>query len=82
MVAVVPYSSEVQQPMRATAVLDGRPHMRWAAQRDREQGRAGSLQPDSRSRAAGDVRWHPRPVLRPLRCGPRARDYLSDPRIA
>src|SRR5260370_36224830 len=44
--AVVPYSSEVQQPMRATAVLDRRPHMRWAAPGDREKGRAGSLHPD------------------------------------
>jgi hypothetical protein len=49
MVAVVPYSSEVQQPMRATAVLDRRPHMRWAAPGDREQGRAGSLHPEDHS---------------------------------
>ena len=31
--------------MRATAVLDRRPHMRWAAPGDRKQDRAGSLQP-------------------------------------
>jgi hypothetical protein len=45
-VAVVPYSSETQQPMRAATVLDRRPHMRWAAPGDREQGRAGSLHPE------------------------------------
>lgn len=54
MVAVVPYSSEVQQPVRATAVLDGYPHMRWAAQRDREQGRASSLQPGGQPKAAAE----------------------------
>jgi hypothetical protein len=34
--------------MRATAVLDMRPHTRWAARVDREQGRAHSLQPEGR----------------------------------
>ena len=34
------YSSEVQQPIRATAVLDRRPHTHWAAQVDREEARA------------------------------------------
>jgi hypothetical protein len=35
MVAVDPDNSEVQQPMRATAVLDRRPHMQWeTASRD------------------------------------------------
>ena len=41
-----PYSSEVQQPMHATAVLGGHPHTRWAAPVDREQGRASSLHPE------------------------------------
>ena len=41
----VPYSSEVQQPIRVTAVLGGRPHTCWAASGDREQGRASSLHP-------------------------------------
>jgi len=45
----VPYSSEVQQPMRATAVLGGRPHMRLAGSVDREQGCASSLHPEARS---------------------------------
>jgi hypothetical protein len=40
--AAVPYSSEPQQPMRATAVLGTYRHMHWAAPFDREQGRAGS----------------------------------------
>jgi hypothetical protein len=42
---VLPYSSEVQQPMLATAVLGKRPRTRWAALFDREQWRAGSLHP-------------------------------------
>jgi hypothetical protein len=40
---VVPYSSEVQQPMRATAIMDGHQHTHQAAPFRREQGRAGSL---------------------------------------
>jgi hypothetical protein len=40
------YSSEVQQPMRATAVLGSHQHTRWAALFDREQGRAASLHPE------------------------------------
>ncbi len=43
--SVVSYSSQVQQPIRATAVLGGHPHTRWAAPVDREQGRASSLHP-------------------------------------
>jgi hypothetical protein len=46
MVAVVPYSSEVQQPMHATAVLGCHPHTHWAALSNREQGRAASLHPE------------------------------------
>ena len=47
----VPYSSEVQQPMRATAVLGGRPRMRLAGSVDREQGRASSLHPDGQGQS-------------------------------
>ena len=43
---VVPYSSGVQQPMRATAIAGGHPHAHCAAQFAREQGRADSLHPD------------------------------------
>ncbi len=43
---VVAYSSDVQQPMRATAILSRHPHTRWAASFGREQGRAGSLHPE------------------------------------
>ena len=43
--SVVPYSSEVQQPMRATAIVGRHPHARCAAPLDREQGRADSLHP-------------------------------------
>ncbi len=42
MVTIVPYSSEVQQPWRATAILGSRPHTRQAARFDHEQDRAGS----------------------------------------
>jgi len=42
-----PCSSEVQQPMRATAVLSRHPRTRYAASLDREQGRADSLHPDA-----------------------------------
>ena len=42
---IVPYSSEVQQPMRATAVLGKQPNGHWAAPFEREQGRARSLHP-------------------------------------
>jgi hypothetical protein len=44
------YSSEVQQPMRATAVLGERPHTRWAAPVDREQERAAGLHPEGQVR--------------------------------
>jgi hypothetical protein len=40
------YSSEIQQPMRATAIMDGHQHTHQAAPFGREQGRAASLQPD------------------------------------
>ncbi len=41
-----PYSSEVQQPVRATAIMSLRPHTRNAVPLDREHGRADSLHPD------------------------------------
>jgi hypothetical protein len=53
---VLPYSSEVRQPMLATAVLGKRPRTRWAAPSEREQGRAGSLHPDGLLRAACPLR--------------------------
>ncbi len=43
---IVPYSSELQQPVRAAAVLGGRLRMRWTGPVDREQGRAASLHPE------------------------------------
>ena len=39
---VVPYSSEVQQPMHATAALGKHPHTHWTAQSNSDQGCAGS----------------------------------------
>jgi hypothetical protein len=45
--ATVPYSSWIQQPRRATAVIGKRPHVHWAAPLDREQGRTRSLHPDA-----------------------------------
>jgi hypothetical protein len=46
MVTVAPYSSEVQQPIRATAVPGRHPCTHYAVPFDHEQGRAGSLHPD------------------------------------
>ena len=46
MVKVVPYSSEVQQPVRATAVLGCHPDTHQAAPFDREQTRASSFHSD------------------------------------
>jgi hypothetical protein len=43
----VPYSSEVQQPIHATAVLSTRPQTHYAAPLDRKQGSAGGLHPDA-----------------------------------
>jgi hypothetical protein len=48
--ALAPYSSQVQQPRRAVAILRRRPHAPQTALFDREQGRAGSLHP-------GGVPW-------------------------
>ncbi len=48
---IVPYSSAVQQPIRATAVLGERPQSHWAARLDREQGRAAGLHPEGRCAA-------------------------------
>jgi hypothetical protein len=43
---VFPYSSWVQQPVRAMAILGSRLHTRQAARFDHEQDRAGSLHPE------------------------------------
>jgi hypothetical protein len=48
---VAAYSSEIQQPMRTTAILGRHQHPYWAAPLDRNQDRAGSLHPD------GCPRW-------------------------
>jgi len=66
LVAAGPYSSEVQQPMRATAVLGSHQHTRWAAPFDRKQGRASSLHPD------GWPHW-PALAAQRQRCGPMYR---------
>jgi hypothetical protein len=54
--SVVSYSSEVQQPMHATAVLGCHPRTHHAAPFDHDQGRAGSLHPDGLIRAACPLR--------------------------
>jgi len=51
MVTVAPYSSKVQQPMRATAVLSRHPRRHYAAPFDHEQGHASSLHPDGQPRS-------------------------------
>ena len=43
---VAAYSSEIQQPMRTTAILGRHQHPYWAAPLDRNQDRAGSLHPE------------------------------------
>jgi hypothetical protein len=45
---VIPYSNQVQQPRRATAILASRPHTRQAARFDHEQDRAGSYGSEGR----------------------------------
>ena len=57
---VVSYSTGIQQPMRATAVLGRRAHTRWAAPADHEQVRAGSLHPEGR--CSVDQTWTEREV--------------------
>jgi hypothetical protein len=42
----IPYSSNVQQPMRAPAVQGKHPHTHHAVLFDRKQGRARSLRPE------------------------------------
>jgi hypothetical protein len=59
-VTVVPYSSEVQQPTRATAILSSHPHTCPAAPSDREQDLAGSLHPEGQSSV--DQTWTEREV--------------------
>jgi hypothetical protein len=48
LVPVMLYSSHVQQPMRATAIMDSRQHTHQAAPLGHEQGRAHSLHPEGR----------------------------------
>ena len=77
--AVIPYSSQVQQPMRATAVLSRHPHMHWTASFGREQGRAGSLHPDG---APLTLSPNSDPASLMARAGPlrdRARNARSEP---
>jgi hypothetical protein len=62
------YSSQVQQPMRATAVLGERPHTRWAAPVDREQGRAAGLHPDAPHFPAAAQAMLPLDCAAELRC--------------
>jgi hypothetical protein len=57
MVMVVGYSTEVQQPMRATAVLGCHLHTHWAAPSGREQGRTASLHPDGQGKAYALATW-------------------------
>ena len=44
--AIMLYSSKIQQPVRATAALSKHPHTHWTAPLDHEQGRARSLHPE------------------------------------
>jgi len=59
-----PYSSEMQQPVRATAALGKHPRTRQAASSDREQHRAGSLHPDGLTALAAF--WPPKDAQRCL----------------
>jgi hypothetical protein len=49
---VATYSSEIQQPVRATAALGKHPRTRQAGPSDREQHRAGSLHPEGHGQSA------------------------------
>ena len=70
---VVSYSSGVQQPVRATAVLNRRLHTRRAAPVEREQARASSLHPDGQGSASG--RRGVRSVNNALTVGQRSNWY-------
>jgi len=59
-----PYSSGMQQPVRATAALGKHPRTRQAASSDREQHRAGSLHPDGLTALA--ALWSPKDAQRCL----------------
>jgi hypothetical protein len=66
---VIPYSSEIQQPMQVTAILDSRPHPCQTAPFDREQSRASSLHPEGQGATrAGwpDGRIWPYYITKPL----------------
>jgi hypothetical protein len=58
--SVVPYSSDIQQPVRATATMDGHQHTHQAAPFGRDQGRAGSLHPEGQ--CSVDQTWTERQV--------------------
>ena len=51
--AVTPYSSGVQQPGHATAVLSRHPHTRWPAPFNHEQDRASSYGSEGQRRRLG-----------------------------
>jgi hypothetical protein len=57
---IVPYSSEIQQPMRATSALGKHPHTHWTAPSNSNQGRAGSLHPEGQ--CSVDQTWTEREV--------------------
>ena len=65
---VVPYSSGVQQPVRATAVLSRRLHTRRAAPAGREQARASSLHLDAQRRPTITEQHHRAVIARALDC--------------
>ena len=65
---VVPYSSGVQQPVRATAVLSRRLHTRRAALVEREQARASSLHLDAQRRPTITEQHHRAVIARALDC--------------
>jgi len=58
--SAISYSTGVQQPVRATAVMSSHPRMRHAAQFNCEQGRAGSLHPEGQ--CSVDQTWTERQV--------------------
>ena len=60
LVPVVPYSSEIEQPMRTTATLDRHQHAHWAAPFDHDQDRAHSLHPEGQ--CSVDQTWTEREV--------------------
>ena len=76
---VVPYSSGVQQPVRATAVLSRRLHTRRAAPVEREQARASSLHPEA-SQASGHL-WARSKKHGQIRSDTPAKSRAADQRV-